>query len=208
MDYDVMEQKGIVLLIISIFIIILFVVCYADMTSPTLELDNVHAKKYILTTKYSYSGEVKKDRYIECSYNITQNKALDSINVNLKLFDKERNLIDESKSAVEDTRILDYTYTHWVTKEIFKKVDSMEITFYGQDEDEILYTCTVKVLKGNNQLNEVDDTPEKHSKNDSRSYPNEDMYYVEEDDDYFWGHDEFGHRVKFPKNAYVPKLGE
>ena len=130
------------------------------MTTPELTVDNVHAKKYVETTKYTYSGEVKKSYYIEHGYDITQNKALDlNMHLNLRLFDKNGNLLDEKSFDFVDTEINEYNHVIGVTEDVFKKADTIQFIFYKERDDGELYNVTIKINKGDGELIEVDDTP-------------------------------------------------
>ena len=171
------------------------------MTTPELSLDDVHAEKYVKTSKYTYSGDVEKDYYIEYYYNITQNKALDpTMNYDVQLFDKNMKLLDESKGYIySDIHENDYLIS--VTPDIFKKVDTIQLTF-NEGGNLVLFNATIKVTKSDEKVIEIDDTPEKHSKNTGRSYPTEDMYQNSEEPDWYWGTDELGHRVHKPKHPF------
>lgn len=128
------------------------------MTTPELTVDNVHANKYVKTSKYTYSGDVEKEYYIEYYYNITQNKALDpTMNFDLQVFDKNMNLLDESNGYVY-TDIHENDDVISVTPDIFKKADTIQLTF-NDGENLILFNTTIKITKSDDELIEVDDTP-------------------------------------------------
>lgn len=203
---DIMNNKWIIVLLI----IICAAICFVYMTTPTLELDNVHSKKYVETTEYTYSGDVKKMYYIIYGYDITQNKAIDlTMNMNLRLYDKNGNLLDERSFTSVDAEIHEqYEYAIGVTPDIFKKVDKIELTFYKQWEDTELYNITTKVLKGEDELREIDDTPSKTSHNTGRSYPTESMYNPPEEKNYVVISRPGEPELRDYFYEYVPKWGE
>ena len=119
-----MNQKWCILIIIFI---ILGVAGYVYITTPSLELDNFHAKKYVETTKYTYSGDTEKSYCVVYGYNLTQIKAADSLHEHIKLYDKNGKLLDERKLGIPNTEINNYDYIFAVNKSVFKKVDYIEI---------------------------------------------------------------------------------
>lgn len=175
-----MDKKWIILLLI----IICGIICFVYMTTPELTVDNFHAKKYVETIKYTYSGDIKKFYFIKYDYDVTQNKALDlDAYSNLRLFDKNGNLLDEKKFGSADSKIHEQNNLIEVTSDIFKKADTIQLIFYKGDGGE-LYNITTKITNGDGEIIEADDTPAKPSKNTGRSYPTESMYHTPEKKNY------------------------
>ena len=195
---DIMDKKWVILLLI----IICGIICFVYMTTPELTVDNVHAKKYVETTKYTYSGEVKKSYYIEHGYNITQNKALVfNMHLNLRLFDKNGNLLDENSFDFVDTEISEYNHVIGVTEDVFKKADTIQFIFYKERDDGELYNVTIKINKGDGELIEVDDTPSPthHRELTEREIIEMDAeaWAAVDSGETYWGHDVNGNLKKY-----------
>ena len=174
-----MDNKWIILIII----IFIGIAGYIYFTTPELVVDNFHSEKYVYTTEYT-SGKVEPDYFIQYGYNITQTKAIDSsMDADLKIYDKNKNLIYEKSFDYKETEILEYDYEIEVSEEIFKKADAMEFVFYKQWEDVKLYNISTKILKGEDQTHELDDSKDLNiykSSSDS-SHNNYDSYSTRDD---------------------------
>lgn len=144
--------------ILALFFILLLVIGgYMFITTPAVDVDNLHVEKYKITTKYT-SGKVEKDYLIDYSFDVINSKAIDGISGQVNFYDKKGNLIeyDSFNSGVSGGY-----YTLNVDKSTYKKIDSAELIIYDNDITcELDYINTSKINKGQNSVDKIDDVIE------------------------------------------------
>lgn len=222
------DKTWLIIIMVGLVGVSIVLMQYIEPVNTTLEISNMHAEKSTTTWDYT-SGNHEKSNKITITYDIDNPINIeDGILAQWVAYDKKGNVIfNETK---EDTLFEDYTsgYEEFDEEQNgldnLDKVVKIELTIYkyvphevnplygemitSESYGELLYHGETDNITFTGETNhKVNDIPKEHKKT-ARSYPTEDMYYVEEDDDYFWSHDELGHRVKKPKNAYVPKWGQ
>ena len=66
--------------------------------------------------------------------------------MDLKLYDKNGNLLDERSFDYQETEISEYSYVIGISEDIFKKAVTIELIFYKQWENMELYNISTKSL--------------------------------------------------------------
>lgn len=160
-------------LILIMLVILLIGVCSLiySINTPSLDIGNVHAEKYVETTKYT-SGKIEKDYHIDVTYDFKDSNAINEMNMYVVLYNKEGCLIGEFLFK-SDAELYEHVVPITLSQEDYENLGTFYVAFHTCDENDIIlnYTASKKVENGQNIESEIDDikiyTPQPSSTSES-----------------------------------------